>query len=85
MQPVEPTGLPGMRIVLAKTQPQYKDLVARKDREGVVYTRWQLDEDERGAILDGACIELITWTFNQPFSPIHLRIQGIEKRVEAEK
>ena len=85
MQPIEPTGLPGRRVVLAKTQPQYNDLVAMQDSEGVVYTRWQLDENERRAILDGACVELITWTFNKPFSPTRLRIQGIEERVEVKK
>ena len=78
MDPVEPDGMPGERVVLAKNQDQYKDLVANMTSERV-YTRWSLDPTERQAILDGACIELITWTFGQAFQPVHLRVQGIEE------
>ena len=78
MDPVEPDGLPGDRVVLAKDQPQYKDLVATITSE-CVHTRWSLDESERRAILDGACIELTTWTFGQQFQPVHLRVQGVEE------
>ena len=84
MQPVEPTGLPGRRVVLAETQPQYNDLVANISGD-IVHTRWSLDGEERRAILDGACIELLTWTFGQPFQPVRLRVQGIEGQVEIGK
>lgn len=83
MKPIEPTGLPGERIVLAKDQSQYENLVAHVADERV-YTRWSLDEDERRAILDGAAIELTTWTFGQRFQPVHLRVQGVEERSEVE-
>ena len=79
MKPVEATGLPGRRIVLAENQDQYKNLVAHMDGERV-YTRWSLNETERGAILDGACVEMITWTYGQRFQPVFLRVQGVEER-----
>ncbi len=78
MRPTEPTGLPGTRIVLAKNQSQYESLVAHTTGEHV-YTRWELDENDKKAILDGACVELITWTYGQLFQPIHLRVQGVEE------
>ncbi len=78
MDPVKPDGMPGRRVVLAKTQPQYADLVANMTADKV-HTRWSLDVDERKAILDGACIELITWTYGQPFQPVYLRVQGVEE------
>ncbi len=77
MKPVEPTGLPGTRIVLAEKQDQYADLVANSTGERV-YTRWSLDEQEREAVRDGACVELITWTFGQRFQPVYLSVQGVE-------
>ena len=79
MKPIEPTGLPGQRVVLAENQDQYENLIAHTTGEQV-YTRWSLDEIERRAILDGAAVELITWTFGQRFQPVYLRVQGVEER-----
>ena len=84
MIPVEPTGLPGIRVVLAESQEQYENLVAHISGD-IVHTRWSLNEVERRAVIDGACIELLTWTFRQPFQPIRLRVQGIEGQVEIGK
>ncbi len=81
MDPIEPDGLPGKRVVLAETQPQYNDLVANVMGDGTTYTRWSLSPYERAAIMDGANIELITSTYGQPFQPVRLRVQGIEQPV----
>ncbi len=84
MRPTEPTGLPGRRVVFAENQPEYQPMPASVDVEGVVRTRWSLDEVERRAILDGACVELAVWTFNQPPQPVYLRVQGVEEPVEGD-
>ncbi len=84
MKPIEPTGLPGERVVLAEKQPQYDNLVATVDGDRV-YTRWSLDETERRALMDGAGIELITWTFGRQFQPVYLRVQGVEGRTVSEE
>ena len=84
MRPIEPTGLPGARIVLAEKQPQYDDLVAHSTGERI-YTRWSLDETERRALLGGAAIELITWTYGRKFQPVYLRVQGVEEQTVSEE
>lgn len=81
MKPTDPQGLPGRRTDWAKNQSQYETLPSHTTPAGVVWSRWQLTEDERRAILDGACVELGQWTFGQSLQPVYLRIQGIEEPV----
>ena len=75
MQPTTPDGLPGRTVVFAKDQPQYAPLPSTIDGD-TVWSRWQLTEGERKAILDGACIELGLMTFGKPLQPILLQVQG---------
>jgi len=78
MKPIDPEGMPGRRVVLGEAQPEYEDLVAMVTDERA-HTRWELSDEEREAIAGGASIELITWTFGQPFQPVYLRVQGVEE------
>lgn len=85
MKPVEPHQQPGgRRVVFAADQPQYDPLPAVIDSEGVIHTRWQLSADERRAVLDGSCLELMVWTFGQALQPVYLRIEGVEEPVVSE-
>jgi hypothetical protein len=72
------------RVVYAANQPQYNPLPALVDAEGTVHTRWQLTEDERRAIMDGACVTLALMTFGDPLQPIRLGVEGIGEPVEQE-
>ena len=80
MIPTEPADEFGQLVVFAKDQPQYQQLPARVSN-GVVTSRWQLSEDERRAILDGACVMLESWTFGRPLQPVRLWIEGVEQPV----
>ena len=68
----------GRRSRLAEGQPQYQNLPGVLYSEtGVILSRWHLTEEERGAILDGANIDLWVWTFGKPFQPVNLGVQGV--------
>lgn len=83
MNAVEPfPGQDRRRVTFAADQPQYNPLPAVIDSDGVVHTRWQLTEDERRAILDGACITLSIMTFGQALQPVLLAIEGVGERIE---
>ncbi len=88
MIPVEPTkGLPGIRIEFATHQPQYQNLVAmfeRDDAEGRVTSCWNLDEDERKAVAEGANIKLTLLTFSGPPQPVVLVVEGVRPAAERE-
>lgn len=84
MEPTDVNG-EGRAVVFAENQPEYFSLPARVTDKGVVRTRWQFTPDERGAIADGACLELELHTFGQPLQPVHLEIEGIERPVEVEE
>lgn len=80
MRPVviEPGEWPeGRPVVFGADQPEYEGLPALVNRDGVVVTRWRLSAEERGAILDGACIELAVLTFGRALQPVSLRVQGV--------
>ena len=86
MKPVEPIRCgDGMtRVVFGAGQPQYNPLPALvlDTPERHVVSRWQFTEDERRAILDGACLELSQMTFGEPIQPVHLSIEGVGERIE---
>lgn len=76
MIPVMPDDREGSPVIMAADQPQYLPLPAHY-YGGRVITRWQLNENERRAILDGACIDLTLVTFGQPLQPIMISVQGV--------
>lgn len=78
MKPVSPV-LPqseGIEVVLGKDQPQYIPLPAiYLDRPDCpMITRWQLTEEEREMIAQGADIILQQLTFQHPFQPVNLQV-----------
>lgn len=79
MKPTDPDGLPGRRTDWAEHQHQYATLPSHTTEEGVVWSRWQLTENERRAILDGACVELGQWTFGHSLQPVVLLVQGVNE------
>ncbi|KKN39260.1 hypothetical protein LCGC14_0745430 [marine sediment metagenome] len=79
MEPVEPTDAPGRKVVFAAEQADYLPLVAHFTDGGTVLTRWRPNENERRAIMDGACIDLEVMTFGQPLQPLHVTVQGVNE------
>ena len=76
MQPIDPGEQYGAARVYAANQPEYNPLVSRIDAEGATFTLWELSEDERRAILDGARIGLRMQTFGGPLQPVYLAVEG---------
>jgi hypothetical protein len=83
MKPVEPdhpqwTKDVNWRLVqFAKNQPQYEPLPAYIEDSpmGTVITEWELSEEERKAIAEGACIiRLSILTFQEPLQPVKLEV-----------
>lgn len=83
MKPVDPLGVGELRV-LGANQPQYNPLPVRvvPSPEGFTRSRWQLTEDERRALLDGACIEITQMTFNEPLQPISVKVEGVGELIE---
>lgn len=71
---------PFVKVVYGADQEEYRPLpaVVLREPEGRVITRWQPTEDERRAIMDGACIELCLATFNGPLQPLLVGVQGVQ-------
>lgn len=61
-------------IVLAKNQPQYKELPAAVDETGRITTRWALTWRERFDLLFGANVFLEVLTYRQPLQPVKLTV-----------
>lgn len=74
-----PAGSGCRKVVYAKDQPQYQPLPALAYSTGEVFSLWELTENERRAILDGARIELWQYPFGRPLQPINLRVEGVEE------
>lgn len=66
----------------AEEQESYENLPAVIDEVGVTWTRWELSGEERRAIVDGAGIELLLWTFGLPLQPVYMRVEGVEEPIE---
>lgn len=74
MKPVEPHTGEGEPIVMARDQPQYIPLPARRTEEGVLTTEWQLDDLERMRVARGGRVRLVIHTFNHPLQPVRLEV-----------
>ena len=77
MKPIEPEDVAGQPAVFGRGQPGVEPLPARVTRDGLVYTRWQLSFDERRAILDGACIDLVIFRGRAPLQALSMSVQGV--------
>jgi hypothetical protein len=77
MTPVEPTPHDNARLVIfAKDQPQYNQLPASIDSDGVVMTEWEPTAIELERLLCGGRIRLWVHTFGQPLQPVS--VEAIE-------
>ena len=72
-------------IVLAESQNQYENLQAVEAEPGVLWTRWELTEEERAAVAAGARIDMFTHTFGQPFQPVNFRVESTPANVPLDK
>lgn len=69
-------GLEKHEVVYAKNQPEYNPLrtVRGKTESTPVLSRWNLTEQQRQAVLDGADVYLELNTFGNPLQPIRMAI-----------
>ena len=75
--PVMP-GSESIEVVLGKDQPEYLPLpcVSLDTPARPMLTRWELSDEERMALAQGADIVLTQLTFAHPFQPVHLQVVG---------
>jgi hypothetical protein len=78
MNPVTPVirGSQDIEVVLGANQPEYIPLPAiyLDTASRPMITRWQLTDEERGAVANGADIVMSQLTFGNPFQPVHLQV-----------
>lgn len=76
MKPIE---FEGCNVTIAKDQPQYQPLPAMisEDKKTVI-TEWQVSDEEKLAIVNGANIRLSIMTFGKPLQPLLLETSKIE-------
>lgn len=58
--------------IYAKDQPAYIPLPSLKSDDGVIITRWSVNEQEKQQILEQGYIYLLVNTFNAPLHPVML-------------
>ena len=66
---------PESNTVFAKNQPEYLQLPAHRDNQGVVTSCYELTWKERFAILFGGKVWLQLLTFNKPLQPQRLTVE----------
>jgi len=69
---MEPINFKQVNVVYGKNQPEYRELPAFKNKDGLVVSCWQLSFKERLKILFGGKIWLSLSTFNRPLTPSFL-------------
>lgn len=76
MKPVvPPVGHEGSRFFeIGLGQSQYDILPGYVDGAGLVMSEWELEPEERAALLAGGRIRLWTSTFNVPLQPVQLEV-----------
>ena len=71
LSPVIPTE-DADEVVYAEKQAEYIPLPSIRTPDGVILTRWSINEGEKQQILEQGYIYLCVQTFNQPLQPLLL-------------
>ena len=79
---MEPIKFKGMNKTYAKHQPEYIPLPVCREDDGKVTSVWELTDDERKMIADGAKVCLCQSTFNQPLQPVNLWVDYVVSEEE---
>lgn len=74
---MDPIKFEGMNETFAEGQPEYIPLPVYKESDGKVTSVWELSDDERDLIADGANVCLCQSTFNQALQPVNLWIAKV--------
>lgn len=72
---MRPINFNEVNVVIAKDQPQYLPLPAKKDVDGVVTSCWGMTFLERIKILFSGRIWVQNMTFNQPLQPQKISVE----------
>lgn len=67
-------------VTYAKDQPQYRPLPSIKTKDGKVVSMWELTENEKELLKNGAPVTLVVHTFNHPLQPVLLVVGGVDLR-----
>jgi len=84
MNPIDPPveDRPDLTVRFAENQDEYRTLPAVPLEDGSVYSRWSLDDVERGLVAAGASIELwVSVGKGNPMVPVLLRVEPNLSRV----
>ena len=66
---MKPSKFPEQNVTYAKDQPEYGNLPAFKDEDGVVISCWKLSFRERLRVLFRGYVWLSLHSFNKPLTP----------------
>ncbi len=83
MEPTFPVVKDRVERIAALDQPEYEPLPFIVVTPGVIAARFELSEDEKQQIADGADIILALYTFGGPIQPSYLLVAG--KNITTEK
>jgi len=89
MKPASPV-LPGynaQEVVFAENQPEYMRLPAVRveSAEQQILTRWELSDEDRKKIADGADIYLWVSTFGMPLQPVAVEVATAKEIMERDE
>ncbi len=89
MKPASPV-LPGYNVaetVFAENQPEYMRLPAVKlvAPDHQVLTRWELSDEDRKKIAEGADVYLWVSTFGQPLQPVAVEVATAKEIMERDE
>lgn len=76
---MDPIKFEGMNETFAENQPEYIPLPVCKESDGKVTSVWELTDEERELIANGAKVCLCQSTFNQALQPINLWVAEVKK------
>lgn len=73
MRPIKPeTGAP--EKTMAENQEEYHSLPVAEYAEGVLLSRWRLNDEERERITNGEDLYIAFWTFGRPLQPVNVQV-----------
>jgi hypothetical protein len=67
-------GCESLEHVFGANQPEYVPLPALRSPDGIVTSRWELTQEEREMIANGADVFVSVFTFNGPYPPTRVQI-----------